>query len=124
MAAALPQGFRQVLAEIRRVQALSVTSWAALSPAEAQGTLGGRQTGKGEISRLAIGPSATGVKACGGMVGAAVSMPLTGSASVITRRSFGRGAFARLSCERRNANDSFELRPIARFDKALLTQSP
>lgn len=122
--AALTQGFQQVLADLRRFQALSVASSSVLLRAEAQGTLGIRRTGKGDISRLAFGPSAVGAKTCGGMVGAAVSVLLTGAASAITSRSFGRAALARLSCERRNANDAFEPRPIFRFDKGLLTPSP
>ncbi|CAN7663877.1 hypothetical protein LJR009_006065 [Bosea sp. LjRoot9] len=110
--------------DLRRVQALSVAPWTVLSQAEAQGTLATRQTGLGDISQLAFDSSAAGARASGDMVGAAVSVLLTGAVSTITRRSFGRGALARLSCKRRNTNDSFERRPIVRFDTALLTPSP
>lgn len=83
---------------------------AAPSQAEAQGALGIRPAGEGDVSQLASAPPVAG--AWGGRVGAALSGLFTGSASVFTRYSFGRGTFARLSCERRNANDSFERRPI------------
>lgn len=54
-----------VLADLCRRYSIPVTPRTVLSHAEVQGTLGIKQNGKWDISRLAFDPSVVGSKACG-----------------------------------------------------------
>lgn len=57
-----------VLADLCRRYAIPVTPSTVLSHAEVQGTLGIKQRGKWDISRLAFDPSVMGAKACGDLI--------------------------------------------------------
>jgi len=62
-----------VLAELCRRYAIPVTPKTVLSHAEVQETLGIKQRGKWDISRLAFDPSIVGAKACGDLFRAATA---------------------------------------------------
>lgn len=69
-----------VLADLCRAYGIAVTPETVLSHAEVQGTLGIKQRGKWDISRLSFDPSVVGAKACGDQFRAATAALLAGGA--------------------------------------------
>ena len=62
-----------VLADLCQRYGIPVTPKTVLSHAEVQGTLGIKQRGKWDISKLAFDPLVVGPDACGGLMRGAVS---------------------------------------------------
>ncbi|WP_156382365.1 MULTISPECIES: N-acetylmuramoyl-L-alanine amidase [unclassified Aureimonas] len=67
----------EAVADLCQAYAIVVTPRTVLSHAEVQGTLGIRQRGKWDISRLAFDPTTIGAKACGDRLRREVSAALT-----------------------------------------------
>ncbi|CAN7338079.1 N-acetylmuramoyl-L-alanine amidase [Bosea sp. LjRoot90] len=63
----------RVVADLCRRYEIPVTPKTVLSHAEVQGTLGIKQRGKWDVSRLAFDPSVKGAKACGDLLRAGVT---------------------------------------------------
>ena len=66
------------IAQLCRFYKIPVTPQTVLSHAEVQGTLGIRQNGKWDFTRLAFDPSVKGAKACGDKMRAEVSAKMKG----------------------------------------------